>query len=58
MSLWNEITMGAGVGLTCNTQYRIADETTKFAMPEANIGFFVDVGVMHNLRKLRGSVGR
>jgi enoyl-CoA hydratase len=52
------ITMGGGVGLACPCDYRIATETTKFAMPETGIGLFPDVGGGWYLSRLPGRVGQ
>ncbi|GME81608.1 unnamed protein product [Ambrosiozyma monospora] len=43
VALANGITMGGGVGLSVHAPFRIVSETTRFAMPESNIGFFSDV---------------
>lgn len=51
------ITMGGGVGLAGNAQYRIVAPDTKFAMPEAKIGFFPDVGIMYHLKLLDRRIG-
>lgn len=51
------ITMGGGYGLAGNARYRIVAPDTKFAMPEAKIGFFPDVGIMYHLKRLDGNIG-
>lgn len=51
------ICMGGGVGLTINAPIRVITEKTVFAMPEATIGFFPDVGASRFLAKL-GNVGK
>ena len=43
--------MGAGVGLTINSQIRIATEKSLFAMPETQIGFFPDTGASRFLTR-------
>jgi len=47
ISIWNGYTLGGGVGLSINSDIKIATEKTLFGMPEAKIGFFVDVGISH-----------
>ena len=51
------ITMGGGVGLAMPAKYRIATENTLFAMPEAAIGLFPDVGAPWYLARLPGRIG-
>jgi enoyl-CoA hydratase len=51
------VTMGGGVGLALPARYRIATENTLFAMPEAAIGFFPDVGAGWYLARLPGRTG-
>lgn len=45
IALQRGIVMGGGIGLSSHARFRIATETSRFAMPEAAIGFFCDVGV-------------
>ncbi len=54
----NGIVMGGGVGLTQGASHRIVTETTRWAMPEMNIGFFPDVGGSYFLNRAPGQVGR
>ena len=51
------IAMGGGVGVSVHGQYRIACETTLFAMPETGIGFFPDVGGSYFLPRCPGEIG-
>jgi 3-hydroxyisobutyryl-CoA hydrolase len=37
--------------------FRVATERTRFAMPEADIGYFTDVGSTHFLSRLDGQLG-
>ena len=57
VSMLDGIVMGGGVGLSVHGQFRIATESTLFAMPETGIGFFPDVGGTYFLPRLRGSLG-
>lgn len=57
LSIMNGITMGGGVGLAAHASHRIAIERTKFAMPEAGIGFFPDVGASWLLTRKPDSFG-
>ncbi|EJD02197.1 3-hydroxyisobutyryl-CoA hydrolase [Fomitiporia mediterranea MF3/22] len=50
-------TMGGGVGLSVHAPFRIATETTVFAMPETKIGYIPDVGASHFLPLLDGELG-
>lgn len=52
------VTMGGGAGLALPCDHRIATENTKFAMPEAAIGLFPDVGGGWYLSRLPGRIGR
>lgn len=51
------IVMGGGVGLTYGASHRIVTESTKWSMPEMNIGFFPDVGAAYFLNKAPGELG-
>ncbi len=51
------ITMGGGVGIAGPSQFRIATENTKLAMPETGIGLFPDVGGGWYLSRLPGRLG-
>ncbi|CAO1636307.1 unnamed protein product [Sympodiomycopsis kandeliae] len=57
VALMDGITMGGGVGLSVHAPFRVATETTRFAMPETGIGYFPDVGVTRVLARLDGRVG-
>jgi enoyl-CoA hydratase/carnithine racemase len=48
---------GGGAGLSINGALRVATEKSLFAMPEAVIGFFPDVGATHFLNRLPGNLG-
>lgn len=54
---WDGIVMGGGVGISHFAPFRIATENTMFAMPEAKIGFFTDVGSGSTLANLRNNIG-
>ena len=58
LSIWKGVVMGGGVGLSIYGDYRIATESTKFAMPETSIGFFPDVGGSFFLSKLQNNIGK
>ncbi len=57
ISLINGMMMGSGVGLTRYNTHRVAGENYSFAMPEAAIGFFPDVGATWFLSQLDDEVG-
>ena len=58
LSIWKGVVMGGGVGLSIYGDYRVATESTKFAMPETRIGFFPDVGGSFFLSKLENNIGK
>lgn len=51
------VAVGGGVGLSVHAPFRIATETTVFAMPETKIGYCPDVGASHFLPLLDGELG-
>ncbi|MED6119987.1 hypothetical protein PIB30_016787 [Stylosanthes scabra] len=55
--LINGVVMGGGAGLSMNSTFRIVTEKAVFAMPEASLGFFVDVGASYFLSRLPGYFG-
>ncbi|OWM72607.1 hypothetical protein CDL15_Pgr013075 [Punica granatum] len=57
VSLIHGLVMGGGAGLSMQTMFRVVTEKTVFAMPEASIGLFADVGASYYLSRLPGSFG-
>jgi enoyl-CoA hydratase len=57
VAIMDGVTMGGGAGLAMPCRYRIATETTLFAMPEGAIGLFPDVGMGWYLPRLPGRTG-
>ncbi|CAK7354280.1 unnamed protein product [Dovyalis caffra] len=51
------IVMGGGAGLSLQGTFKIVTENTVFAMPEAGIGHFTDVGASYFLSRLPGHFG-
>ncbi len=57
VAVMDGITMGGGVGISMPASHRIATERTLWAMPEADIGLFPDVGGGWYLPRLPGESG-
>lgn len=57
VSIVDGITMGGGLGLSVHGAYVVATERAWFAMPEAMIGFFPDIGASNFLNRLPGRLG-
>src|SRR6218665_551432 len=57
ISLVNGIVMGGGKGVSAHGSHRVVTESTLFAMPETNIGFFPDVGGGYFLPRCPGQTG-
>ena len=51
------VVMGGGVGLMMGASHKVVTEATRFAMPEAAIGLFPDVGGSWMLSRLPGKLG-
>ncbi|XP_047309006.1 3-hydroxyisobutyryl-CoA hydrolase 1-like [Impatiens glandulifera] len=57
VSIVNGIIMGGGVAISIFSKFQIVTENTLFAMPEAAIGLFPDVGASYFLSRLSGYFG-
>ncbi|KAK9913136.1 hypothetical protein M0R45_036960 [Rubus argutus] len=57
VSILNGIVMGAGAGVSIHGRFRVVTENTMFAMPEAIVGGFPDVGASYFLSRLPGFFG-
>ena len=57
IALMSGITMGGGVGVSLHGSHPVVFESTRLAMPESKIGFFVDAGVSYHLSRLPYQVG-
>jgi enoyl-CoA hydratase len=58
VAVMDGVVMGGGVGIALPCRHRIATERTVFAMPEATIGLFPDVGGGWYLSRLPGRTGK
>ncbi|HEX3349418.1 MAG TPA: enoyl-CoA hydratase/isomerase family protein [Acetobacteraceae bacterium] len=57
VALIDGICMGGGIGVSVHGTYRVATEGALFAMPEAAIGMFPDIGATYVLPRLPDSLG-
>ncbi|XP_022762451.1 probable 3-hydroxyisobutyryl-CoA hydrolase 3 [Durio zibethinus] len=57
ISLINGFVMGGGAGLSIHAKFKVVTENAVFAMPEASIGLFPDVGASYFLSRLPGYFG-
>lgn len=57
VSILNGIVMGGGAGASIHGRFRVATENSLFAMPEAALGLFPDVGASYFLSRLPGFFG-
>ena len=57
VALMNGYVFGGGVGISLYGTHKVAGEKYRFAMPEAGIGFFPDVGASYFLPRLPGHIG-
>ena len=57
VAIMDGVAMGGGVGISVHGSHRVATKNSVFAMPEAGIGLFPDVGGGWFLPRLQGHVG-
>ncbi|WVZ49062.1 hypothetical protein U9M48_000443 [Paspalum notatum var. saurae] len=57
VSILTGIVMGAGAGLSLHGRFRVATDSTVFAMPETALGLFPDTGASYFLSRLPGFYG-
>ncbi len=49
--------MGTGVGISLYNTHRVAGEAYRFSMPETQIGYFPDCGVVHAFARMPHAIG-
>ena len=57
VSIIDGVVMGGGVGISIHGSHRAAGDRFRFAMPEAGIGFFPDVGATWFFPRMPGETG-
>lgn len=57
IALIDGICMGGGMGVSIHGSHRVVTQKAMLAMPETNIGFFVDIGASHFLNQCPGESG-
>ncbi len=57
VALIDGFVFGGGVGISLYGTHKVAGENYRFAMPEAGIGFFPDVGATYFLSRMPGQIG-
>lgn len=57
VSILNGLVMGGGAGTSVHGRFRVATEKSVFAMPEAALGLFPDIGSTYFLPRLPGFFG-
>lgn len=57
VSLMDGYVFGGGVGISLYGTHKVAGENYRFAMPEATVGFFPDVGATWFLPRMPGRIG-
>ena len=57
VALIHGVCMGGGAGVSVHGQYRLADASLDFAMPETAIGFIPDIGSSYFLSRLPDEMG-
>ena len=58
ISIWEGLVMGLGFGISGFNEYRVATDTTQFAMPECAIGLVTDNGSNYLFSRMEKGMGR